>query len=175
MENVVWQAVRELFENPEANTNDMLEYLEKGLWQAVRNLFENAKANTDNMLEVVRDEEPLSHNGGLIYTPINTYRNVESQQWVDKNDNEQMIVDIINHRKGDTVLDGKEGALDAPQTALSVHREHIDYGHTYEDCEKNLYELYHEQKVKRKERMEYLKKRKIPQTEWVFHLDAPKT
>ena len=37
-------------------------------------------------------------------------------------------------------------------------------------CETNQHELNHEQRAKRKERIEYLKKVKIPQTEWVFHL-----
>ena len=38
-------------------------------------------------------------------------------------------------------------------------------------CETNHHELSHEQKTKKKEFIEYLKKTKTPRTEWVFQLD----
>ena len=40
-------------------------------------------------------------------------------------------------------------------------------------CEKNQHELNHEQKIKKKEFIKYLKKTKIPWREWVFQLDEP--
>ena len=40
-------------------------------------------------------------------------------------------------------------------------------------CETNHHELSHEQKTKKKEFIEYLKKTKTPRTEWVFQLDEP--
>ena len=36
MEDESWLAIRELFENAEVNTDDMLEYQEKEPWEAVR-------------------------------------------------------------------------------------------------------------------------------------------
>ena len=40
-------------------------------------------------------------------------------------------------------------------------------------CETNQHELNHEQKIKKKEFIKYLKKTKIPWREWVFQLDEP--
>ena len=35
--------------------------------------------------------------------------------------------------------------------------------------------MTHEQEIKKKEFIKFLKRKKIPQTEWVFHLDDPET
>ena len=60
MEEESWQAIKELFENAEANTDDMLEHQEKELWQAVRKLFKDAEANTNDILNVVSAIEDKS-------------------------------------------------------------------------------------------------------------------
>ena len=42
-----------MFENAEANTKDMLEYMEGELLQAIIELFENAEDNTNDTLDIV--------------------------------------------------------------------------------------------------------------------------
>ena len=56
---------------------------------------------------------------------------------------------------------------------LEISSEKMRYEEIDEVCETNQDGLNLEQRTKIREGIEYLKKRKIPQTEWVFHLDNP--
>ena len=68
MEEESRQAIRELFENAKANTDDMFKHQEKDLWQADRKLLKSTEANTNdiiNVVNIIKDKPtpPQTQNG----------------------------------------------------------------------------------------------------------------
>ena len=101
LEKESWQAIRELFENAETNTKNMLEYLEEELLQAIIELFENAESDTNDLL-IIEDGEVRSAQAekSVVLPPSSTYRTSKTLQGDKMSKVEQKTVCITKQSEG---------------------------------------------------------------------------